>query len=72
MLWRRQQQQKPGKVISVHVTPGEDVDSGKTMFILESMKMQFEVKSTKAGQVKSVLVATGEQVNAGQTLGEWA
>ncbi len=39
--------------------------------MLESMKMQFEVKAGKDGKVAAVLVTGGDQVTAGQQLGEW-
>lgn len=61
----------PGKVIQVNVCPGDFVASGQVLFILESMKMQFEVKSTREGRAGKVFVATGEQVSAGQQLGDW-
>lgn len=62
----------PGKVIVISVGAGSVVEAGQTLFILESMKMQFEVKSTKSGEVAKILVEQGMQVTAGQTLGEWA
>lgn len=61
----------PGKVISIGVASGASVDAGQTLFVLESMKMQFEVKSAKAGVVGTILVDQGMQVTAGQKLGEW-
>ena len=62
----------PGKVISIGVNAGASVEPGQTLFVLESMKMQFEVKSAKAGSVAKILVEQGMQVTAGQKLGEWA
>lgn len=62
----------PGKVISIGVSEGDSVDAGQTLFVLESMKMQFEVKSAKAGVVGKILVEQGMQVTAGLKLGEWA
>jgi len=62
----------PGKVIQVNIQSGSKIEQGQVLFVLESMKMQFEVKSTKAGDVASVLVGAGDQVTAGQRLGEWS
>jgi 3-methylcrotonyl-CoA carboxylase alpha subunit len=62
----------PGKVIQVNIQNGSKIEQGQVLFVLESMKMQFEVKSTKAGIVGSVLVSSGDQVTAGQQLGDWA
>jgi biotin carboxyl carrier protein len=61
----------PGKVIQVNIRPDQSVKSGEILFVLESMKMQFEVKAGKDGKVAGVLVTGGEQVTAGQQLGEW-
>ena len=62
----------PGKVIQVNITAGANVEAGQVLFVLESMKMQFEVKSTKAAVAESIFVAPGDQVTAGQKLGDWA
>lgn len=62
----------PGKVIQVNIAPGQAIEAGQVLFILESMKMQFEVKATKDGAAGPVLVSQGDQVTAGQPLGEWA
>jgi 3-methylcrotonyl-CoA carboxylase alpha subunit len=61
----------PGKVIQVNIRPDQEVKSGDILFVLESMKMQFEVKAGKDGKVASVLVGAGDQVTAGQQLGDW-
>jgi acetyl/propionyl-CoA carboxylase alpha subunit len=62
----------PGKVIQVNVAPGQSVEKGQVLFILESMKMQFEVKATKEGTAGTIFVSQGDQVNAGQQMGEWS
>jgi acetyl/propionyl-CoA carboxylase alpha subunit len=61
----------PGKVIAIHVKASDQIVSGQTLFTLESMKMQFEVKAGKSGDVKQILVALGDQVQANQELGTW-
>ena len=47
----------------------EAVNKGDTVVILESMKMELEVKATVAGKIHFV-AATGSQVSNGQTLAE--
>lgn len=62
----------PGKVIQVNITVGDSITSGQVLFVLESMKMQFEVRSTLDGNVGKILVNQGDQVTAGQRLAEWS
>ncbi len=61
----------PGKVIQVNIAVGDGIAPGQVLFVLESMKMQFEVKSTLDGNVGKILVTQGDQVTAGQRLAEW-
>jgi acetyl/propionyl-CoA carboxylase alpha subunit len=61
----------PGKVISVNITEGGAVQQGDTLFVLESMKMEFEVKAQKSGKIVSVLTKQGAQVEGGFRLAAW-
>lgn len=58
----------PGKVIRVLVEPGQGVEAGEGLLILEAMKMQNEVRSPGAGQVAAVRVQVGDTVASGQVL----
>jgi len=49
-----------GKVVEVRVAPGDEVEEGQVLFVLESMKMQIEVVSPAAGVVREVLVRRDE------------
>ncbi len=62
----------PGKVIQISITGGDLITKGQTLFVLESMKMQFEVKASLDGRAGTILVKTGQQVAAGQQLAQWA
>jgi acetyl/propionyl-CoA carboxylase alpha subunit len=62
----------PGKVVKVFTSPGSAVQKNQTLFILESMKMEFEVKASKEGTIKEISVKSGDQVLSGQSLGQWA
>ncbi|MBB6173214.1 biotin carboxyl carrier protein [Nocardiopsis mwathae] len=55
-------------VFKVEVAPGEKVDAGATLFILESMKMEIPVLTEEAGTVASIDVAEGDVVQAGDRL----
>jgi biotin carboxyl carrier protein len=58
----------PGKVVRVLVKPGEKVEAGQGIVVVEAMKMQNAVRSPKSGRVERVLVAEGQAVNAGEVL----
>ncbi len=58
----------PGVVLEVACVPGEEVGAGRTLVVLEAMKMEHHVKAPSAGRVAEILVATGQQVENGQLL----
>lgn len=57
-----------GTVWKVEVSPGDQVDEGDTVVILESMKMEMPVEAEDAGIVKEIAVEEGQAVNEGETL----
>ena len=58
----------PGLVVAIPVGQDEQVAKGQVLVILESMKMQNELKSPRAGQVKRIRVQPGETVEQRQSL----
>jgi len=58
----------PGLVVAVNVKPGDDVQEGQALIVVEAMKMQMELKSPRAGHVAEVNVQPKQEVNQGQTL----
>jgi propionyl-CoA carboxylase alpha chain len=58
----------PGKVILVHVAPGERVQAGQVLLVMEAMKMEHPIRAVKEGVVSEVRVRLGDQVEAGQVL----
>jgi biotin carboxyl carrier protein len=58
----------PGKVIRLLVKPGDKVEAGQGLLVVEAMKMQNEVKSPKTGTVEKLLAKEGHPVNAGDVL----
>jgi len=58
----------PGKVVRLLVREGDAVDAGQGLVVVEAMKMQNEMKASRAGRVAEVLVRDGETVGAGDTL----
>jgi biotin carboxyl carrier protein len=57
-----------GIVVSVHVVPGEVVETGQVLVVLESMKMQMEMRSACAGVVETVNVQPKTQIAKGELL----
>ena len=58
----------PGLVVAIHVEEGQAVKRGEVMLILESMKMQNELKAPRDGTIGRVRVKAGETVEQKQTL----
>jgi biotin carboxyl carrier protein len=50
------------------VEPGQRVEPGQLLFVVEAMKMEHRITARTAGTVTAVLVAAGEQVAADQLL----
>ncbi|MDO8212212.1 biotin/lipoyl-binding carrier protein [Conexibacter sp. CPCC 206217] len=57
-----------GSVWRLLVAPGDAVEEGDVVAILESMKMEMPVESEDAGTVKEVLVSEGQAVSEGDPL----
>jgi propionyl-CoA carboxylase alpha chain len=58
----------PGTVVRVAVEPGDRVEAGQTVLVLEAMKMQHTVAAPHAGTVTELSVRPGDQVAAGEVL----
>ena len=58
----------PGLVVAIPVEEGQEVKKGQVLLILESMKMQNELKSPRDGTVHRIKARPGETVEQKQTL----
>lgn len=58
----------PGVLVRYTVQPGELVAANTVVAIIESMKMQVEVRSKDSGKVNQLLLESGKQVESGQVL----
>jgi biotin carboxyl carrier protein len=58
----------PGLIIAVQVEEGQQVEKGTNLIILESMKMQNELRSPRSGKVSRLRVRSGESVEQKQIL----
>lgn len=57
-----------GRVVRVNVQPGDEVQEGEVLLVIESMKMENEIRSPVAGKVKEVAVQPGVRVSEGDLL----
>ena len=57
-----------GTVLKVLVEPGQVVEAGDVVCIVEAMKMENEVPAVQGGSVQEVRVAPGQSVSAGAVL----
>src|SRR3954468_22429764 len=57
-----------GSVVAVTVEPGRSVRAGAVLAIVESMKMEHEVRAESDGEVAAVRVAAGDNVVGGEVL----
>ena len=58
----------PGLVLAVHVAPGDAVEAGQRLLVLEAMKMENEIKAPTSGSVKKVAATAGTAVGKGALL----
>ena len=58
----------PGRVVAVMVKPGDDVEAGQQILVVEAMKMQNELRAPREGSVERVGVAVGDTIEVGDLL----
>ena len=58
----------PGVVVSVAVRPGDQVESGAPLMVIEAMKMEHTISAPYAGRVAAVHFAPGERAPEGSAL----
>ena len=58
----------PGLVINIEVKPGDEIDEGDTLLVLEAMKMENVIKAIGSGTVKEIKVVQGDKVDKDQVL----
>jgi len=60
--------QMPGNVWKVLKEPGEHVEEGEAVLILEAMKMEIEIPAPMEGTVATIEVSSGDSVEEGRLL----
>ena len=58
----------PGLVVRLLARPGDSVEAGQPLVVLQAMKMENELSLPRGGTLQAVMVGEGETVNAGQVL----
>lgn len=61
----------PGIVSDVKTQPGQSVQKGDTLIVIEAMKMENPIRSPRDGVIRAVAVAKGEEVRGGAVLIEF-
>jgi acetyl-CoA/propionyl-CoA carboxylase, biotin carboxylase, biotin carboxyl carrier protein len=61
-----------GTILAVDVKPGDTVERGDQVAVLEAMKMETRVAATRDGEVTAVHVEQGQVVESGQPIAEIA
>lgn len=57
-----------GRVLSIRVRKGQEIQRGKVVIVLESMKTQVEIRSPYDGVVEEILVKEGQSIRQGEVL----
>jgi biotin carboxyl carrier protein len=57
-----------GRVVQVLVQPGQTVQEGESLVLIEAMKMETEIRAIAPGHVSDIQVAVDTAVEAGQLL----
>ena len=58
----------PGKIARLLVAPGDAVEARQGLVVIEAMKMENELRASRAGRVQAIKVAEGQSVEAGALL----
>jgi pyruvate carboxylase subunit B len=60
--------QMPGVVLRLLVSPGDAIQEGDSLLVLEAMKMEVHINAPSGGIIAEMLVSVGDQVATGQVL----
>ena len=62
----------PGRIVLVKAKPGDQVEEGQELLVMEAMKMELALKAPRAGTVDSIGAAQGDFVEADAVLVRFA
>jgi 3-methylcrotonyl-CoA carboxylase alpha subunit len=58
----------PGRIVLVKAKPGDSVEEGQELLVMEAMKMELALKAPRAGTIESISASQGEFVEADAVL----
>jgi biotin carboxyl carrier protein len=58
----------PGSLVSIAVAPGDVVEAGDELAVVEAMKMRNVLRSEQSGTIDAVLVEAGAVLQADEVL----
>ncbi|MBD8880372.1 acetyl/propionyl/methylcrotonyl-CoA carboxylase subunit alpha [Rhodanobacter sp. 7MK24] len=58
----------PGRIVLVKAKPGDHVEEGQELLVMEAMKMELALKAPRAGTIESVTASQGDFVEADSVL----
>ncbi|HEX2754620.1 MAG TPA: acetyl-CoA carboxylase biotin carboxyl carrier protein subunit [Candidatus Limnocylindrales bacterium] len=58
----------PGRIAAIRVAPGDVVEAGQGLLVVEAMKMQNELRAPVSGTVERVAVEEGQTIDNGDIL----
>ena len=58
----------PGKITKIFLKPGETIQKGQALIVMEAMKMEYTLKAEIQGLIKNIEVQVGDQVPLGKIL----
>jgi 3-methylcrotonyl-CoA carboxylase alpha subunit len=58
----------PGRIVLVRTTPGDTVEAGQELLVMEAMKMELSLKAPRAGVIDSIGAAANDFVDADAVL----
>ena len=59
-----------GSIVRILVSPGQSVEAGTQLVVLEAMKMEHSIRAPQAGVIKALYCQEGEMVSEGSALVE--
>ena len=52
----------PGIIIEILVKPGDIIETGQKLMVMEAMKMENDIKASQGGKISSIVVSKGQSV----------